>query len=116
MLTSGLNNYVLVMHIGYSMIDVPHICQKTLLKLQIFIDIILEGVVKTLLYLLSATTFYYSAIKVWNSIPSGVKIWSNYNSFKGDGKAYLRTQLQLSEAISTCSCTTMIEYDVVSLV
>ena len=46
----------------------------------------------------AATTFYYSAIKDWNSLPSEVKIRSNYNSFKGAAKAYLRTQLQLSEA------------------
>ena len=46
----------------------------------------------------AATTFYYSAIKDWNSLPSEVKIRSNYNSFKGAAKAYLRTQLQLREA------------------
>ena len=45
----------------------------------------------------AATTFYYSAIKDWNSLPSEVKIRNYYNSFKGEAKAYLRTQLQLSE-------------------
>ena len=46
----------------------------------------------------AATTFYYSAIKDWNSLYSGVKIRSNYNSYKGAAKSYLRTHLQLSEA------------------
>ena len=45
----------------------------------------------------TATIFYYSSIKDWNSLPSEVKIRSYYNSFKGAAKAYLRTQLQLSE-------------------
>ena len=46
----------------------------------------------------AATTFYYSAFKDWNSLPSESKTTSNYNSFKDAAKAYLRIQLQLSEA------------------
>ena len=46
----------------------------------------------------AATTFFYSAIKDWHSLPSEVKVRNNYSSFKGAENAYLRTQLQLSEA------------------
>ena len=46
----------------------------------------------------AATTFYYSAIKDWNCLPSEVNLRSNYNSFKGAAKAYLRTLVQPSEA------------------
>ena len=44
----------------------------------------------------AGTNFFYSAIQDWNSLPSEVKIRSNYNSFKGAALAYLKTQLQLS--------------------
>ena len=74
----------------------------TSLKLQIFIVIIQEGVVKTYFVpsvsSVAATTFYYNAIKDWHSLPAEVKIKGSYNGFKGAAKTYLRTHLQLSEA------------------
>ena len=45
----------------------------------------------------ATTIFYYSAFKGWNSLPSDIKIRSNYSSVKGAAKAYLRTPLQLIE-------------------
>ena len=45
----------------------------------------------------AATTFYLSAIKDWNSLPSHVKQKCSFNGFKCAAKRYLRTQLQLME-------------------
>ena len=45
----------------------------------------------------AATTFYFSAIKDWNSLPSHVKQKCSFNGFKCAAKRYLRTQLQLME-------------------
>ena len=45
----------------------------------------------------AATTFYFSAIKDWNSLPSHVKQKSSSNGFKCAAKRYLRTQLELME-------------------
>ena len=45
----------------------------------------------------AATTFYYNAIKDWNSLPLDVKTKSNFNSFKGAAKTHLRSQLQFKE-------------------
>ena len=42
----------------------------------------------------ATTTFYYNAIKDWNSLPLDIKTKSNFNSFKGAAK----TQLQITEA------------------
>ena len=46
----------------------------------------------------AATTFYYNAIKDWNSLPLDVKTKRNFNSFKGTAKTHLRSQLQLTDA------------------
>ena len=45
----------------------------------------------------AATTFYYSAIKDWNSLPLDIKQKSTFNGFKTAEKHCLRTQLQLTE-------------------
>ena len=45
----------------------------------------------------AATTFYFSTIKDWNSLPSHVKQKCSFNGFKCAAKRYLRTQLQLME-------------------
>ena len=45
----------------------------------------------------AATTFYFSAIKDWNPLPSHVKQKCSFNGFKCAAKRYLRTQLQLME-------------------
>ena len=46
----------------------------------------------------AATTFYYSGIKDWNSLPLDVKQKRSFNGFKCAAKQYLRTQLQLMES------------------
>ena len=46
----------------------------------------------------AATTFYFNAIKDWNSLPLDVKTKSYFNSFKGAAKTHFRSQLQLTEA------------------
>ena len=45
----------------------------------------------------AATTFYYNAIKNWNSLPLDVITKCNFNSFKGAAKTHLRSHLQLTE-------------------
>ena len=45
----------------------------------------------------AATTFYYNAIKDWNSLPLDVKQKRSFNGFKSAAKQYLRTQLKLME-------------------
>ena len=46
----------------------------------------------------AATTFYYSGIKDWNSLPSDVKQKCTFNGFKSAARQYLRSQLQLMES------------------
>ena len=46
----------------------------------------------------AATTFYYSGIKDWNSLPSNVKQKCNFTGFKSAARQYLRSQLQLMES------------------
>ena len=45
----------------------------------------------------AATTFYFSAIKDSNSLPSHVKQKGSFNGFKCAARRYLRTHLQLME-------------------
>ena len=46
----------------------------------------------------AATTFYYSGIKDWNSLPSNVKQKCTFNGLKSAARQYLRSQLQLMES------------------
>ena len=46
----------------------------------------------------AATTFYYSGVKDWNSLPSDVKQKCTFNGFKSAARQYLRSQLQLMES------------------
>ena len=46
----------------------------------------------------AATTFYYSGIKDWNSLPSDVKQKCTFNGFKSAARQYLRSQLQLMDS------------------
>ena len=46
----------------------------------------------------SATTFYYSGIKDWNSLPLDVKQQCTFNGFRSAVRQYLRSQLQLKES------------------
>ena len=46
----------------------------------------------------AATTFYYSGIKDWNSLPSDVEQKCTFNGFKSAARQYLRSQLQLMES------------------
>ena len=46
----------------------------------------------------AATTFYYSGIKDWNSLPWDVKQKCTFNGFKSAARQYLRSQLQLMES------------------
>lgn len=40
-------------------------------------------------------TFYFNAIKDWNSLNSDIKKRNNFNSFKNGVKCYLKSQMQL---------------------
>ena len=46
------------------------------------------------------TTFYYSGIKDWNSLPSDVKQKCTFNGFKSAVRQYLRSLLQLMESVT----------------
>ena len=46
----------------------------------------------------AATTFYYSGVKDWNSLPSDVKQKCTFNGFKSAARQYLRSRLQLMES------------------
>ena len=45
----------------------------------------------------AATTFYYSGIKDWNSLPSDVKQKFTFNCLKSAARQYLSVQQQLME-------------------
>ena len=55
----------------------------------------IENFVLPSLCVAAATTFYYNAIKDWNSVPLDVKQKRSFNGFKSAAKQYLRTQLKL---------------------
>ena len=46
----------------------------------------------------TATTFYYSGIKDWNSLPSDVKQRCTFKGFKSAARQYLRHQVQHMES------------------
>ena len=45
----------------------------------------------------ASKTFYYSAIKDWNELPSDIQTRSNFNNFKNSVKSYLCSRMQLTE-------------------
>ena len=79
-----------------------HICLNISSKFLMFIIITLELVLKNFIILsvsgVAATTFYYSGIKDWNSLPSDVKQNCTFNGFNSAASQYLRSQLQLMES------------------
>ena len=52
----------------------------------------------------AATTFYYSGIKDWNSLPSDVKQKFTFNGFKSAARQYLSVQKQLMESDTYVYC------------